>query len=382
MKVFEGYLKCVRGNVHTILMYCMIFFAISLTMSQFSGKGQAQGVYSKTRLTVAVVDEDNSMWSHALTEYIAQSHEIAEVSEDKKSLADALYYDWIQYIVYIPENFEDKCLKGQEKLEVMSRPGTTYEYYVNAMLDTFVNETKVFLAAGYLEDAAAKAVLETGKEEGEVYLSAPAGSQGTYNVFRFMPYLYLSILCFTMGTVHREYQQMDMKRRLSASCVSLKKQNFQMLLAFLAVGISIWILGSLMGILLCWQDFMGSGKEFYFLANGAAVMLASLAAAFFVGTAAKTSGAVNGMANIVSLGFCMLGGIFVPLEMLTGMVKRVGQFLPTYWYSKNTRILCYSSRLTDSLQKEIWQGFLIQILFAAACAAAAVALNRARQQEE
>ena len=83
-----------------------------------------------------------------------------------------------------------------------------------------------------------------------------------------------------------------------------------------------------------------------------------------------------------SLGFCFLGGIFVPLEMLTGVVRRIGQFFPTYWYAQNISILSFNETLTDSLRTTLFQGMGIQLLFALACVAVALAIGRARRQEE
>ena len=81
-------------------------------------------------------------------------------------------------------------------------------------------------------------------------------------------------------------------------------------------------------------------------------------------------------------GLLLLGGIFVPLEMLTGVVRRIGQFFPTYWYAQNISILSFNETLTDSLKTTLFQGMGIQILFALACVAVALAIGRAKRQEE
>lgn len=111
-------------------------------------------------------------------------------------------------------------------------------------------------------------------------------------------------------------------------------------------------------------------------------MLAALSAAYFVGSMAKTDAAVNGMANVLSLGFCFLGGIFVPLELLTGAIRKIGQFFPTYWYAQNISILCFNDEMTASLKATVFQGLLIQILFSLACTSVALAIGKARRQED
>lgn len=55
---------------------------------------------------------------------------------------------------------------------------------------------------------------------------------------------------------------------------------------------------------------------------------------------------------------------------------------PTYWYAQNISILSFNDTLTDSLRSDLYQGMLIQILFAVACVAVALAIGKARRQEE
>ncbi len=187
---------------------------------------------------------------------------------------------------------------------------------------------------------------------------------------------------FVLGLIQKEYQDIDIRRRLLASSLTLKSQNLQSLLAFFTTGVLAWVLCEGIGILTCASEFWNSPNKWLILLNGFTIMLGALAAAYFVGSMAKSNAAVNGMANVLSLGFCFLGGIFVPLELLTGVIRKIGQFFPTYWYAQNISILSFNDTLTDSLRSDLYQGMLIQILFAVACVAVALAIGKARRQEE
>ena len=77
--------------------------------------------------------------------------------------------------------------------------------------------------------------------------------------------------------------------------------------------------------------------------------------------------ALNGINNVLSLGLCFLGGVFVPLEMLGNGIVSIAQFLPTYWYSRINGILRDYGELSSELWHTIWAGLLIQLAFALAC---------------
>ena len=382
MTVFKGYIKCMKGNIHTVIMYCVIFIAVSVVMTIVSSDRENEGNYSGTSLSIAVSDSDRTVWSQALAEYLGQYHHVEVTQKSREELADALYYNDVQYLVFISENFGDLCLRGREKLETVIQPGSSEQYYVDMFLNNFINSARVYLAAGYSDEEAAEAVLRSGKVQADVTLNAEQSALDLYNVFRVLPYLYLSILCFTMGMIQREYQKPDIRRRLLASCVSLRKRNFQTLAAYLVIGTAVWFAGNLAGMVLCWESFWQTPNKFYILANSFSVMLASLSTAFLLGNLGKTYAAVNGMANVASLAMCFLGGVFVPIEILTGGVKKIGQFLPTYWHSRNVSILSFHENLSPDLKESFLTGCILQILFAAACAAAAMAVSRVKQQEE
>ena len=329
-----------------------------------------------------MVDRDNSLWSHALEDYLKKYHDVTVMKDDMDELAEAVYSSQIRYAVLIPEGFYENCIQGKKKVESVTESGSQWEYYVNGRIDDFINSARVYLAGGYSQKEAMKNVLDTGDIRAEVELESSREDLGIYNVFRFMPYLYFSILCFVLGLIQKEYQNIDIRRRLQASSLTLRNKNIQSLLAFFTIGILSWALCEGIGILTCFSEFRNNPNWWLILLNGFTIMLGALAAAFFVGSMARTDAAVNGMANVLSLGFCFLGGIFVPLEMLTGVVRRIGQFFPTYWYAQNISILSFNETLTDSLRTTLFQGMGIQLLFALACVAVALAIGRARRQEE
>jgi ABC-type multidrug transport system permease subunit len=68
--------------------------------------------------------------------------------------------------------------------------------------------------------------------------------------------------------------------------------------------------------------------------------------------------AASGITNLVSLSFCFLGGIFVPLEYIGNTAKAIGQFLPTYWYSEAMQRIKNGSGFGD-----IVNCLLIQLMF-------------------
>ena len=149
---------------------------------------------------------------------------------------------------------------------------------------------------------------------------------------------------FVLVLIQKEYQDIDIRRRLLASSLTLKSQNLQSLLAFFTTGVLAWVLCEGIGILTCASEFRNSPNKWLILLNGFTIMLGALAAAYFVGSMTKSNAAVNGMANVLSLGFCFLGGIFVPLELLTGVIRKIAQFFPHTGMRRTSRFSALMTR--------------------------------------
>lgn len=64
------------------------------------------------------------------------------------------------------------------------------------------------------------------------------------------------------------------------------------------------------------KDFYTSGNFAYYLLNSVFMLFVAIALAYLMGTIAPNRDALTGIANIISLGMCFLGGAFVPLEFM------------------------------------------------------------------
>ena len=109
MKVYKGYLIAIKRNISTIILYCTIFLGVAVSMVYIVRSGENSGDYSQRRLSIGVVDRDNSMWSQALEDYLEKYHDVTVMEDDMDKLAEGVYTTEILYAVIIPEDFYETC---------------------------------------------------------------------------------------------------------------------------------------------------------------------------------------------------------------------------------------------------------------------------------
>ena len=76
-----------------------------------------------------------------------------------------------------------------------------------------------------------------------------SGTSGWLYYFRYIPYLFLALLCYVMGYVLMAFKKDDIPKRMQASAISARRQSLEGLLAMFimggAYGESVWLEPSL-----------------------------------------------------------------------------------------------------------------------------------------
>ena len=162
---------------------------------------------------------------------------------------------------------------------------------------------------------------------------------------------------------------------MAASAVPARRQSVEGLLAAGVIAIALWGFCSLISIVFYNGSFLGSGKVIWYLLNSFVMLMSALALSYLIGNLVKTSNALNGIVNILSLGMCFACGVFVEMDLLSSGVRKAAQFLPVYWYEMANEILMDYGEIAGNVRNQLLGAIGIQLAFAAAfvCVTLAVA---------
>ena len=223
------------------------------------------------------------------------------------------------------------------------------------------------------------------QEKGRINLAevSESGSARTgYNFFyAYLPYALFGSIIMTLGIVVMEFKKKEIRRRMQSAPIPFVRQNLAGAAALLLVCTGIWVFYLLLQAVIYQGGIFRSGHAAIYMLNSFSCMLVALALGYFTGMISENAVALNGINNVLSLGLCFLGGVFVPLEMLGNGIVSIAQFLPTYWYSRINGILRDYGELSSELWHTIWAGLLIQLAFALACFGVTMMLRRGQLQE-
>lgn len=385
MRVFKGYGNIIKRNIGMMIMYICIFVGIAIVIQKSLGDTGTVEDFSAVKLAVAVIDREGGVLGDTLKSYLEQEQTLVEIEDDEQTIQEELFYRNVRYVLIVPQGAQEAFENGETAVQTIKVPGSSTEFYLDAKINSLLNQIRVYRIGGFSLDEACGKVLALSEHKGKVTLldiNGNGGQRADYNYyFAYLPYALLAGMIMCLSTVIMAFKQKEIRSRITCSAVPLYRQNLAAAAAFLIVGLAVW------GICMAVQAVLYRGGAFtstngiWYMLNSLACMVVAMTLAYLCGMLANTMGALNGINNVVSLGLCFLGGIFVPIEMFGSGIEKAASFLPTYWYSRINGILGDYGNLSAEMLQSILKGLAIQLLFAAACFCVTMAVSKVRQRE-
>lgn len=384
MQVFKAFLKTAKKSLPMNLIYFFVFTGIALALSH-STADTKNPAFSSVALTVAVIDEDRSDASAALKEYLSGIHHLTEMEYDENALLDRLFYRDLNYVLILPEGFEQKLLAGETELfETVQIPGIYSSAFVDQQINTYLKTAKLYLAGNFsLDDALSRTADTLASAANQVHILGTGQEEASpmreiYYYFQFLPYVIFSMILCGMTPILTTFWEPNLAKRISCSSESLLLRNLQLALGSILYCFGIWILFGLTA-----RIFYGSAlltqQGILCMANSFFLLPVAISVSLIISCFCPPANTINMLNNIVTLGMSFLCGVFVPQQQLGENVLAVSRFLPFYWYIKNNDLISGFSG-TPFQMKLYWKYIGIQALFIGALSAVALVVSKYRQK--
>ena len=360
MQVFKTYFKLLNYYKGVVALYLVIFLLVSIVVANNRSGGSANEQFSSDQLKLAVVVRDGKTFRTALEQYFQNQHQFLEVEDDEEAILNELYWRMIDYVLVIPEGYEEKLIAGEEKnteLQCMKVPGRYENSYFETELKQYTGRLSALLRCGYSLEEAENTLASLKDKRASVelasFVNANQNDKATV-FFGMVPYLAFSLGIIGVGTILLQFNKQELKDRTECSAMPLRLKAGGLTAAILVYGILLFV--TVMGIatVLSEGSILSDVRCPLFAINVAAMLLLGLSLGFLTGSVVKNADTVNGIVNIVGLGLCFLGGVFVPLEFFSERIIRVARWLPSYWYVINNQTIGEMKDLSPALFRQIF----------------------------
>lgn len=386
MIVYSVCWKIVRRRIGSLALYVLIFLALSIVIPMISAEQFSAG-FTMTRPDFAVINRDagddagDGGLIAGLIEFMTGHGEQVFIEDRKESLQDAAFFGAADYIAIIPRGFSEAFWSDTPvMIETVPTVASARAFYADSLVNQFLNQVRLTQSVpAALESLSVRADVEK-KRFGA---GAPVAMNFIFYA-QMLSYIFLVLLILCIINITSAFRRPDLRMRNLCSPVKPRRMSWQQMLCGVLVGLTVWALLLTAGFILYGRQLAGTDGRVIglILLNTLVFIAVALAFASFVGMFSHSPNTQNAAANLIGLGLCFLGGVFVPLEILSESLISVSRFTPTYWYMTALGDIASLTAFSRQQLAPVWQSMLIQLAFAVAVFCVALAAGKYMNQSE
>lgn len=339
MTVFKTYLKILRKNLFMIIVFSLLLVIFGGLRMKSEDKSLS---FNAVKPDVLIVNKDeNKGITKGFIKYIKNNSETPKIENNEDKRNDALFYNEVDYIIYIPEGFNRDFMNGTiDKIEV--KKGNNFNAsYAEMMINRYLKIASTYREKTTNPDELVKMVDKNLKNNTKIEITTKLDTDKLTSAeffFNFESYSVLVCLIFIISLILSIFNEERIRKRTVISSTSYKTNNRLLFLCNLLYAFTIWVAYFILAIIML-GDILWTSNGILYIINSFVHLITVTSLAFLIGNIVSSKDAVNGITNVVGLGTSFLCGVFVPLEYLPNSVVNIAHALPTYYYVKSNTII-------------------------------------------
>ncbi|PKM77174.1 MAG: ABC transporter permease [Firmicutes bacterium HGW-Firmicutes-15] len=384
MQVYKAYFKIIKQNLPAISIYVCIFLFITVMLTYFGGEKTSPG-FSKTKINIAFVnDDDSAALAVGLRDYLSTNANIISIQNNEESLQDALFFRKVEYIVKVPAGFSQSFFSGEhdvriEKTSVQKSQSSVYmDFLINRYLSTagLYTQNMPGISGSQLLGFVKSDLEQQTSVQVKAYGKKTDSRVATY--YTYLVYAMIVIIFLGVTSIMLVFNDPDLRKRNLGSPLKSLSMNMQLFLGNMSFAVVVWIIMVTIGFLISGKAAFDINSVMMYI-NLLCFAFVCLSLSFLIGNLIRSREVQQGIANVLSLGLCFIGGVFVPQQLLGKTVNFIASFTPTYWYVKAVNDIEKLALINITNVTPIINSMLIQLGFVVALLAVALVIAKQKR---
>ena len=356
-----------------------IYVAILTSLSVINLKTAPVTDFVDTKPEISIVSQNPSdlatkPFTKNFLNYLSKNTKIIDLKESETT--DALFYQKISMILYLPEDLESKIISGQKiTLDYRTSGNYTAELSKNLIKRYFeLQRTEILESKNSSKEQSnilsedSEKIISSLNQRLDQSPTVRLASKNATNLskiaafFNFASYTIMAIILYVTCFINASFNKSPVKKRTMVSSLHLKKYSFSLLLANSIFAFSVFVLLTTLSFFVL-GDIVLTPFFIFEILNILLYTLAALTLAELVSTFNLSRDAVSGVVNLLSLAPAFLSGAFVPTYFLPSFVLTIAHIFPTYWFIDTNNKIATMTELNFSSFLTILPNLLVLVLF-------------------
>lgn len=366
MTVFNAFWKVINKYKGTIILFTIMLVAFG-GINTTSNNSTVDFTNSKPDIII-VNNSGNNALTKNLISYLKKNTNVKNIKNTEEARNDALFYREVNYIVYIPKDYQKDVLSGKTPIIDIKTVGDYTSSLAEMLLTRYLKIQSIYAKNISTEQELITVINKNLSKTSEVTITSKVDTTKTSRVsryFNFASYSAMFIIIFVICMVLSSFHAKAIKKRTIISSMNYKTHNKYLLRASFVYSIIVWLLFMLLGTIL-FSNTILSLRGLVYAINLLIFIFTSLTLALLLSTLIDNKDAINGIVNVISLGSAFLCGAFIPTEWLPESVITISRIFPTYWYVNSNDLLTNLQSINMTSLKSILINMLVVIIFSVA----------------
>lgn len=364
MTVFNAFWKVINKYKGTIILFTIMLVAFG-GINTTSNNSTVDFTNSKPDIII-VNNSGNNALTKNLISYLKKNTNVKNIKNTEEARNDALFYREVNYIVYIPKDYQKDVLSGKTPVIDIKTVGDYTSSLAEMLLTRYLKIQSIYAKNISTEQELITVINKNLSKTSEVTMTSKVDTTKTSRVsryFNFASYSAMFIIIFVICMVLSSFHAKAIKKRTIISSMNYKTHNKYLLRASFVYSIIVWLLFMLLGTIL-FSNTILSLRGLVYALNLFIFIFTSLTLAILLSTLIDNKDAVNGIVNVISLGSAFLCGAFIPTEWLPETVIKISRIFPTYWYVNSNDLLASLQTINMTSLNQVIINMIVMLVFA------------------
>lgn len=363
MIVFKAFLKILNKNKFIVILYTVILFSVAM-INMNSNNKNTNFVASKPDVLIVNYDENKGI-TKGLIKYITDKSNIINLKNNEEAINDALFYRDINYVIYIPKDYNKNFMEGKNPKIDVKTSGDYLSSLAERSLSNYIKLANIYLKSTKNEDEIVSKVNESLLKECETQIVSKLDTDKLTKAtfyYNFLNYNILACSIYVICIVLSSFNDLKIRRRIIISSINYKKFNRELILSTILYSFIIWSIYVLLSIYLAGK-IMFSNQGMIYILNSFIFTICATTIAMLIGNIILNKNIVSPIVNVIALGSSFLCGSFIPMQFLSKGVIKIAHILHSYYYIKTNEILKTLEIFSFNEIKPILINMLIMLVF-------------------
>ncbi len=364
MTVFNTFWKVINKYKGTIILFTVMLVTFG-GINTTSNNSTVDFTNSKPDIII-VNNSGNNDLTKNLISYLEKNTNVKDVKNTEEARNDALFYREVNYIIYIPKDYQKDVLSGKTPEIDIKTVGDYTSSLAEMLLTRYLKIQSIYAKNISTEQELITAINKNLSKTSEVAITSKVDTAKTSKVsryFNFASYSAMFIIIFVICMVLSSFHAKAIKKRTIISSMNYKTHNKYLLRASFIYSIIVWLLFMLLGTI-HFSNTILSLRGLVYALNLFIFIFTSLTLALLLSTLIDNKDAVNGIVNVISLGSAFLCGAFIPTEWLPETVVKISRIFPTYWYVNSNDLLASLQTINMTSLNQVIINMIVMLVFA------------------